>query len=204
VSRPVRFTVWSDFLCPWCYVVALRLDAVRRESGDALEIEWRSFLLRPEPEPRPLDRFRRYTESWSRSAEAEPAAGFHVWHDDTPPPSHSRPPAVAGKVALSFGPDAFDRFHLALMRAYFAHNRTISDRDVVLDVAETVGLDPRAFAMRLETDGERLEADVVAEHRAALARGIAAVPTVVIDDEHVLTGAMRADQYSKVVSRRGG
>lgn len=203
-AAPVRFTVWSDFLCPWCYVAAVRLDSVRREMGGLLALEWRAFLLRPEPRERPLEHFRRYTESWRRPAEAEPAAAFRVWTGDDPPPSHSRPPAVAGKVAANFGADAFDRFHLALMRAYFAGNRTISERDVILDVAGSVGLDTEVFARLLDERGAELDAAVVADHRDALARGIAAVPTVVVhhgDDEYVLSGALRADQYSRVVAR---
>lgn len=182
----------------------MRLDSVRREVGELLAVEWRAFLLRPEPREGPLDRFRRYTESWRRPAEAEPAAAFRVWDGDALPPSHSRPPAVAGKVAATFGAGAFDRFHLALMRAYFAENRTISERDVILDVAGTVGLDTEAFARLLDERGAELDAAVVADHRDALARGIAAVPTVVVhddDDEYVLTGALRTDQYSRVVAR---
>jgi predicted DsbA family dithiol-disulfide isomerase len=181
----------------------VRLERVRQEVGDALALEWRSFLLRPPGSQRPLEQFRRYTESWRRPAEAEPGAGFRVWDDDTAPPSHSMPPAVAGKVAASFGADAFDRFHLALMRAYFAEHRTISERDVVLEVAAGVDLDPEEFAARLDAGGERLAAAVLADHRAALAEGIAAVPTVVVDDEYVLTGAMAAEQYLKVVARLG-
>ncbi len=205
-ALPVSFTVWSDFLCPWCYVAALRLEEVQREAGDALRVEWRSFLLRPNAEPRPLDRFRQYTTSWLRPAEAEPGAEFHVWDSDTPPPSHSRPPAIAGKAAASFGPVAFDRFHLALMRAYFVDNRTVSERAVILDVAGAVGLDPDEFATRLDAHGDEYDAAVVADHKAALAQGIAAVPTVVveaIDDEYVLSGAMATEQYLKVVARLG-
>jgi predicted DsbA family dithiol-disulfide isomerase len=200
---PVRFTVWSDFLCPWCYVAAVRLHELQREVGDVLTIEWRSFLLRPHAEDRPLDKFTRYTQSWARPADAEPLAAFTTpWTGAHGPPSDSRPSAIAGKAALhEFGTDGFDRFHLALMRAYFADNRTISERAVILDVATAAGLDAAALATRIDTDTSALEAEVVADHRAALAQGIAAVPTVLINDEHVLQGAMALDQYRKVVTR---
>lgn len=182
----------------------MRLDEVRRRAGDVLQVEWRAFLLRPQPEARPLDRFRRYTESWRRPAAAEPGAEFRVWDGDAAPPSHSLPPAIGGKVAATFGAEAFDRFHLALMRAYFAENRTVSERAVILDVAAHVGIDPAEFAARLDRDGDRLAGAVVDDHRAALAAGIAAVPTVVVDDEYVLTGALGVEQYLKVVARLGG
>ncbi len=88
------------------------------------------------------------------------------------------------------------------MHAYFADNRTITERDVILDVARVIDLDPDGLAARLEADAGALHKDVVADHRAALAQGIAAVPTVVVDDEYTLQGAMTLDQYRKVVARR--
>jgi predicted DsbA family dithiol-disulfide isomerase len=207
---PVSFTVWSDFLCPWCYVAAVRLDALHREIGDVIEIRWRSFLLRPEPSDRTIEQFTRYTDSWVRPGGAEPSAVFNRWSGEHEPPSHSFPSAIAGKAVLrAFGPDGFDRFHLALMRAYFTENRTVTDRAVVLDVASAVGLDSRVLAATLDRDADALRAEVVADHRDALAQGIAAVPTVMVDTgledgEYMLQGAMALDQYRKVVARLGG
>jgi predicted DsbA family dithiol-disulfide isomerase len=198
----VRFSVWSDFLCPWCYVAAARLEAVHREAGDALDIEWRAFLLRPTAEERSRERFTRYTESWARPASMEPQTKFRTWSGEHPPPSHSMPSAIAGKAVLhAFGRDPFDRFHLALMRAYFEENRTISQRDVILDVASTVDIDAAALGAQLGERSAEFEAEVVADHKAALAQGIAAVPTVLVNDEYVLSGAMTVEQYLRVVSR---
>jgi predicted DsbA family dithiol-disulfide isomerase len=204
-APPVRFTVWSDFLCPWCYVCALRLDALQQEVGDVLAVEWRSFLLRPRADERTVEAFTRYTEHWARPGAAEPLATFHTWSGEHAPPSHSMPSAIAGKAVLhAFGADAFHRFHLALMYAYFTDNRTISDRAVILDVAERVDLDAALLGARIDADADALEAEVVADHKDALAHGIAAVPTVVIGDEYMLQGALGLEQYRKVVSRLGG
>lgn len=183
----------------------MRLNALQQEVGDVLVVEWRSFLLRPRVEERSLEAFTRYTEHWARPAAAEPLASFRRWSGEHPPPSHSMPSAIAGKaVAHAFGADAFHRFHLALMHAYFAENRTISERDVILDVANQVGLDTASLAAHIDTDGVELEGEVVADHKDALARGIAAVPTVVIEDEYMLQGALSLEQYRKVVGRLGG
>ena len=182
----------------------MRLEQVRAEFGDALVVEWRSFMLRPEPEPRPLDRFTRYTERWAQIAELEPAATFRTWSGEHAPPSDSRPPLIAGKAVLAVaGAAAFERFHLALMRAYFAENRTISDRDVILDVAAAVDIDTAALARRLDADAGALEASVIADHRAALALGISAVPTALVNGEYVLQGALTLAQYRRVVERLG-
>ena len=180
----------------------MRLDELQREAGDALIVEWRAFLLRPVPEERTLEQFTRYTERWARPASMERATTFRTWSGEHPPPSHSVPSALAGKAVLhAFGAESFDRFHLALMRAYFGDNRTISERSVILDVAKSVGLDAGELAASLDADGQALETEVVDDHRAALGLGISAVPTVVVDREYVLQGAMTLDQYRKVVSR---
>jgi predicted DsbA family dithiol-disulfide isomerase len=182
----------------------VRIEQVQAEVGDGLRVEWRSFMLRPEAEERSLEKFRRYAQSWTRPAAAEPDAEFSLWPGTTAPPSHSLPPLVATKVAGSFGDDAFARYHHALFRAYFLDNRTVSDPSVLRDVAEGIGLDGAEFATRFERDNAEFAAAVVADHRAALAEGIAAVPSVMVDHKHVLTGALATDAYRRIVDRRTG
>jgi len=162
-------------------------------------------MLRPAPEPRPLEQFTRYTQRWQGIAELEPAAAFRTWTGEHEPPSHSMPPLAAGKAVLAdFGRAAFDRFHLALMRAYFTESRTISERGVILDVAAAVGIDAEALAVTLDDRAADFEAAVVADHREALSLGIAAVPTAVVNGEYMLQGAMSVEQYRRVVERLGG
>ena len=91
---------------------------------------WRSFLLRPEPdEKRDLETFRGYTRAWMRPAAEDESGEFNVWAGDSGPPSHSVPPHLVAKAAARIGPDAFERVHIRLLRAYFTHNRDITDRE---------------------------------------------------------------------------
>src|SRR4051812_29868824 len=118
----VRLDVWSDVLCPWCYVALRRLDELQRELGDTIELVTHAYLLQPQPRPKPLDQFRRYTERWvapNGPGGLDREAAFVVWGDETPP-SHSLPPAVALEGATRlFGTAARYRYELALMHAYF-------------------------------------------------------------------------------------
>ena len=203
MSEPVRLDVWTDFLCPWCFVGARRVEQVVHEYGDAVEVRWHAFLLQPEPTPKPIEKFRRYTERWVAEggpASADPDAGFRVWGDE-PPPSHSLPPAIAGKAAASFGAEAFDRFHLALMRAYFCDHRDISARATVLDVASESGIDRDEFADRLREHGAAYHQAVVDDHNEAIERGIHAVPTVLINDVLPLPGAQDLETYRRMLDR---
>ncbi len=124
----VRLIVYSDYLCPWCYNAAVRLERVREELDGALTLDWRSYLLRPQPDPRrTLEKFKAYTQSWLRPA-ADPDGGtFRVWSTDAGPPSHSLPPHLVAKAAARLGAAAFESMHAALLYAYFADNRDITD-----------------------------------------------------------------------------
>ena len=47
----VRLDVWSDYVCPFCYLELPQLARLQEEFGDQLAIEWHAFELRPEPTP---------------------------------------------------------------------------------------------------------------------------------------------------------
>lgn len=203
MPSPVSFTVWSDFLCPWCFVGAVRIADLKEEFGDRLLVTWKSYLLRPEAQVRPLDTFRNYTTSWSHPSGPgahESRTVFNEWGDETPP-SHSVPPAIAGKVAASFGADAFDRFHHALMAAYFTDNRTISDIEVIVDVAAACDLDPNEFRSRMQHDGARLHREVFDDMSEGVDLGVHAAPTVVVNQTLPIPGAQDLDSYRMIVER---
>jgi predicted DsbA family dithiol-disulfide isomerase len=206
VTASVAFDVWSDVLCPWCYVAAVRLDRLRAELDGALELRWHSFLLQPQPRPKPLDSFRRYTERWfapNGPAAAAPDVEFRPWRDEMPP-SHSVPPAIAVEGAKHFGEPRATRYHLALMRAYFVDHRDVAARDVVIAVAQDVGIDPAELIDVLRADGTALHDRVVADHHAALDEGITAVPAVVIpapNGRFPIPGAQELETYRRTFAR---
>lgn len=195
----ITFTVWSDVLCPWCQNVVVCLERLQDEVRDRIELElrWKSFLLRPYPEPKPMDRFRRYTESWLKPASQPDAGEFRVWATDEPPPSHSIPPAVAVKAAARQG-DA-GRYRRAIMHAYFARNLDVTSRDNILLVAREGGLDPEAFA--LDLDDPALLDEVVADHREGVEAGITGVPCVLLAGGFALPGSQDRAVYRNILER---
>lgn len=199
MTPPVRLVVYSDYLCPWCYNAAVRLRRVEQELGDALVLEWRSFLLRPQLEPRTMEQFRRYTESWRRPA-AEPDGGtFQVWASDAGPPSHSVPPHLVAKAAAALGSDAFRAVHERLLHAYFAENRDITHADTLAALWQEAGLPGEEFVR--VSDPALLER-VAAEHNAAIAMGVTGVPAAFIEGVDVpILGAHPIDVYRRWVRR---
>jgi predicted DsbA family dithiol-disulfide isomerase len=190
----VTFEVWSDYLCPWCNVAATRLAALERELEGALVLVWKSYLLRPYPEPgRDLEKFRRYTESWRRAAEEEPAARFQVWASDEGPPTHSVPAHLVAKAASLLGPDAFARMHAALLRAYFAENRDISSEATLAALWREADLPEPALA---RAGDALLLQRVIEEHDEATALGANGVPAVrAAGADFAITGALPTETY---------
>ena len=196
----LRLIVWSDYLCPWCYNGSVRLKTLRERFAGRVELEFRSFLLRPSVgETRDLEKFRRYTRSWLRVAADEPAGEFRVWEGDAGPPSHSIPPHLVAKAAATLGPDAFERMHDRLLRAYFAENRDVSDDATLKALWQEVGLEDAAFERR--EDPALLER-VLSEHGSALEAGVNGVPAVMIDGQDVpLTGALPIEMFERWIER---
>ncbi len=192
--------VWSDYLCPWCYVATERLERVVAEFGDAVTLEWRTFLLRPHPDPsRTLEKFRAYTQSWLRPAAEPDAPAFRPWEGDAGPPSHSVPPHLVAKAAAAIGPEAFHRMHRRLLEAYFAENRDITEASTLVTLWAEAGLPHDAF---LRAGDPAVLQQVVDEHNAAVTLGLNGVPAVMLADGDVpVTGALPIESYRRWVER---
>lgn len=198
----VRFIAWSDYLCPWCWNASRRWTRLADEYEGRIEIEWRSFLLRPRErigKETDLERFRRYTESW-RGPAADPDAGpFRIWASDEGPPSHSVPPHRVAKAAARVSPEAFRAMHDRLMTAYFAENRDISRFEVLRELWDELGLPGPAFDV---AHADEIEHEIFREFEEAQSRGATGVPALGRrDDETVIVGAHPEALYRRWFER---
>lgn len=181
----------------------MRLRRIEEEFGDAVRIEWRSFLLRPYPDPsRTLEKFRAYTRSWQRPA-ADPDGGtFRVWATNEGPPSHSVPPHLVAKAAATVSDDAFQRMHMRLLHAYFAENRDITNVVTLQALWMDLQLPADAFG-RMEDDA--LLEEVTTQHDEAVALGVTGVPAVrIAGNDAVILGAQPIEFYRRWVERALG
>ncbi len=201
---PVRLVVYSDYLCPWCHAASHRLHLMKEELGDGLELEWRSYLLRPRPEPgRDLEKFMRYTQSWMRPAAEPDSPTFRVWETTEGPPSHSVPAHLVAKAAGRISEEAFGRMHERLLQAYFVENRDISDAAVLRELWDELELPEEGFAVLADPAAEReLVEQILAEHNEALEVSITGVPAVrVADHDAFVMGAQPMDVYRHWIGR---
>ena len=176
----------------------MRLRSLQEEFGSRLRVEWKAFLLRPQPTNRSLPSFVAYTENWPKIG-AEPDSGnFRVWESDEGPPTHSVPPHVVAKAAAEIGPDAFEAMHERLLRAYFWDHRDITSRSVLVELWNAIGLPEERFPGA----AEELLAAIAAEHEEAMDLSVGGVPAIRRADQDIaLVGAQPVEAYRHWIRR---
>ncbi|MGI5126249.1 DsbA family oxidoreductase [Pseudonocardia sp. CA-107938] len=176
--------VWSDLLCPFAYVGILRLRRARERLGLDVELEHHTFPLELFNGPHP----RRGTDTEAVGlGQIEPEAQFRVWTEpDDRYPHTVLLAAEAVHAASAQGLRAGEELDLALRRAFWTRSRSISHRQVILDVAaELPDVDVEALAAALDTGRHR--ADVMADFAVSQTDAIAGSPTFRLPDGTTVT-----------------
>ncbi len=180
-----EITIWSDLLCPWSYVAALRLHRTRDHlDADRVTFDFRAWP-RAVAEDNPPDGHEirndmatlAQVERASFSAFGRPSFG-----------TDSTLAFEAQKWAYSQGQDLGERFDLALRRALFLHSHDLGSRHELLDVAKSEGLDSSALAAAL--DSGRFRAAVAADVEEGTMAGVQETPRLDLGDggSHVNPG----------------
>lgn len=175
----------------------MRLKKIKAEYGDKVNIQYRVFLLRPVPDPSAV--FNDYRRTHWGNAKAQPESGeFRLWESGEKFPDCSMPSAEAGLAARAQEAEAWERFHMNLLTAFFSENRNITDPAVLCEVAEKSDLDVARFRDNLESGVYRRQA--LEEYHEACSLGITGIPSVVVNDKVVLMGAVPRDHYKVVIN----
>jgi predicted DsbA family dithiol-disulfide isomerase len=198
-AAPVRISVWSDYVCPFCYLELPVLDELNTEYQNRLEVDWRAFELRPEPVPT-LDPDGDYLHQvWGQSV--YPMAEQRGMTLRLPP---LQPRSRKAHEAAAFAKEAglFEPLNRVLFQAFFEHGRDISNLSVLQDLAHEVGLDPDGLKRALESG--RLTGVVLEDQRLAQDLGISGVPALVIsrgDTAYLLSGAQPLEAVRATLER---
>ncbi len=149
------------------------------------------------------EKFVRYSQNWSKMAELEPRTTFNPWTMESPnePPTSSLPAQVAYKIIEANWPNRAADAHRSLLEAYFVDNRTISDWDVLTDIAVEIGISRDEFGAMVAEQRQRMAQLVIDEHNSAIDEGVTAVPTVVINNVLPVPGAQDAESYIAWIQR---
>jgi predicted DsbA family dithiol-disulfide isomerase len=201
----MRVDIYSDTVCPWCYLGKRRLElAVAARPQYEVQVTWRPFELNPDVplggvDPAAFATARNEDSEKTSETQAElsrlgEASGIQFRFDlikRIPNTRHSHLLiAHAGRCGLQGA--VKDR----LMRAYFEEGRDIGDLEELVRLGVEAGLtesDARnALILRVGQDG------VVAAERHAQVLGITGVPTLIFDGTYTISGAQEVGILARV------
>lgn len=203
--------IYSDVVCPWCYIGDRRFGRALGAYTDAAEVNvvYRPFQLDPSaPEtPQPLkqqleQKFGPQAESIvRRTAAVGKEEGLDLRFDEAQAVNTFTAHRLL-RFALATGGAEVQR-HLAerLFEAHFSRGANVADPEFLADLAEEVGLDRDAAAAYL-TSGEGVQ-EVREEIATAQRLGIRAVPTFVFNGESAVQGAQPTSTFLKVLEDIG-
>ena len=206
----MRIDIWSDIVCPWCYIGKRRFERALAgfEHRDAIGIVHRSFQLDP-VSPRGTVRNHRDALMSKYGLSESQADATQVRMERTAAEEGLEFRLVGGVTGNTF--DAHRLLHLAhdrgvqgavlehLYRAHFTEQRSIFDVESLVTLAVEAGLDADEVAGVLRGDGY---ADAVAaDLQEAREHGIGGVPHYLFDDRLAVSGAQPAELFAKALTR---
>jgi predicted DsbA family dithiol-disulfide isomerase len=184
---PIDVTIFSDFVCPFCFIGSGIIDRLRRDFD--IRDTWVPHELHPEtpPKGRPLDdladRFDLDNVIMTCNQRGEP---YGIRFARAERLFNSRLALEAAEFARDAG--RYRDFHGRMFRAGFTEGRNIGEIPAVLDVAARTGLDTEELAAALAD--HRFAARVADGSKKAGEAGVTALPTFIVDGQPRITGAV--------------
>lgn len=202
-ERALTIDVYSDVICPWCYVGKRRLErALKQWNGSGpVKISWRPFQLNPTMPQQGMDR-RQYLEAKFGGSVAAQA----IYNQVSIAGAEEGIPFVFEGIART--PNTFTAHRLIwlaghhgkqdevvelLFHQYFVESGDIGNVQTLARVATHVGLDRAAIETFLASD-EGVEI-LKAEEAAGRRLGIGGVPYFVLNGAYALSGAQPPEQF---------
>ena len=169
MAAPITLEVFSDYVCPWCYLASARVARLKKEHG--VKVEMVHFPLHPETpaQGKSLEELfagRGYDIPKLQAQMRARMQAEGLPYGDRKMTYNSRLAQELGKWAASLpeGQPGREAIHDALFRAYFVEGRNIGDPDVLVQIAESVGLpggkarevlDKRSFKTAVDADWQK-------------------------------------------------
>ncbi|MTI72525.1 DsbA family oxidoreductase [Stenotrophomonas acidaminiphila] len=206
----MRIDIWSDVVCPWCWIGKHRFQRALALMGDKapqVEVRWHPFLLDPGADATPVPLREAYAAKFggaertaqmlAQTQSTARAEGLPMDFDRgqvrvTTLPAH-RLLWLAGREGVQ------DAVGEALFRAHFEQGRNLADPQVLAEAAAAGGI-PAARVEALLASDEGL-AEVRAGLGQAQALGIQSVPTFVINGRYAVQGAQPPEVFMQVLEK---
>lgn len=201
----MKIEIWSDYVCPLCYIGKRRLEAALEQFAhrEEVSIEYKSFELNPqaqfylgknmhqllsEKHGMSLDEAkRRHTELGQQAAKV----GL-VYNFDHMKPTNTFDAHRITQYAKTVGKDK--EIAEKLYYSYYTDSKLISDHDTLGDIAESVGMN-REESLAILRDPSKFSDDVRSDEATAKQLGITGAPFFVINRKYAISGAQPTEVF---------
>ncbi len=203
----IRLDIFSDPVCPWCMIGKAHLDrALAQHPEHPFQIQWHPFQLNPDMPKGGMPRPKYLSDKFGGP---EAAAKFYARIQEA---------AEAAGISIDFGaiavmPNSLDAHRLihwaglegrqnavmdALFKAYWLNARDIGAADVLVDIAASCGMDAAVTARLLASDADA--DDLSARDLDARTKGVTGVPTFLIAQQYVVSGAQPPEVWGNIIA----
>ena len=203
--------IWSDVVCPWCYIGKRRFEAAlgQFEHRDDVQVTWRSFELDPTAQAATDDSS--YAERLGRKYGKSPAEAQQMLDSMTSTAAgegldfhfekavHVNTLAAHQVIHLGAAAGVQDAVKERLMRAYFTEGANLSDTATLVRLGGEAGLAADDITAAL-SDARYFDA-VRADEEAATSLGVGGVPFFVVDRTYGMSGAQSPDTLLEVLEK---
>lgn len=206
----MKIEIWSDIMCPFCYIGKRRFEAALEKFShkDKVEVEWKSFLLSPDVETDPTKNMNQFLAE-HKGVSVEEAKQMHAYVTDMAAKSGLQYNFDIAIPANSFNAHRFLHFakhhgkqgeaEEKLFSAYFTEGKNIDDATTIMAIAAELGLDPSALALAMGSDA--FVQDVIADVQEAQQIGVRGVPFFVFNRKYAISGAQESDAFLQTLEK---
>jgi predicted DsbA family dithiol-disulfide isomerase len=202
----------SDVVCPWCAVGLASLQTALKQLDGEVEVDlhFQPFELNPQMVPEGEDVAEHLAKKYGSTPE-QAASAREAIRQRGAAVGFTFNMAQRSRIYNTF--DAHRLLHwaqaqdasgdkqlalkLALLKAYFTDGRNPSDRAVLVDVAASLGLD--ALQAQAVLEGNQFADDVRAQEKFYTSHGIQSVPSVIINDQHLISGGQPPEVFAQAL-----
>lgn len=211
----VRIEIWSDVVCPWCYIGKRRFDTALERLGTRLntehiEVVYRSYQLDPTaPESITTPAVDAYAKKFGGEQRAlqiidhvtsiASGDGITFRMDLAQRANTMLAHRVLHWIREKYGNHTQAQCKELFLAAYFTRGLNVSDLDVLIALCEEEGIETPGLSEWIAKDGGMKE--VEQDFRDAAAREISAVPSYVINDQFIIPGAQDIALFEQVIEK---
>ncbi|OJV20234.1 MAG: disulfide bond formation protein DsbA [Dyadobacter sp. 50-39] len=209
----MKVEIWSDVMCPFCYIGKRRFESALAEfpQREQIQVEWKSFQLNPQMKTEPGRSINDYL------------AEIKGWTPEYAQQVNDQVTNMAAEAGLEYNMDkavlanSFDAHRFLqfaktkglgdaaeeqLFKAYFTDGRNTADHDTLIELGTAIGLD--AAELKAVLEGTRFSDDVRKDIYEAQQVGARGVPFFVLDRKYAVSGAQHTETFLNALQQSFG